>query len=171
MGCAVSGRVFPLDKSARRSGQASDLSRPGSRKTFSGRSLDPKNRWRLHGGAQCGAGFQTRRLQAETGFGGRHGRNAGLSGLLAQNAGSVVSELEASASKRAYLKPVRKCCSRIKLSDLTSCPAGVRAQAIAPDGKIIDDFLLIQSERCLHVGNAPSPAATSAIPITHRIAE
>lgn len=47
--------------------------------------------------------------------------------MLAQNAGSVVSELEASASKRAYLKPVRKCCSRIKLSDLTSTP-----QAYAP---------------------------------------
>ena len=91
--------------------------------------------------------------------------------MLMQNAGSVVSELEASASKRTYLKRVQKYCSRIKLSDLTSYPAGVRAQAIAPDGKIIDDFLFIQSERCLHVGNAPSPAATSAIPIAHRIAE
>ena len=91
--------------------------------------------------------------------------------MLAQNAGSVVSELEASASKRAYLKRVQKYCSRIKLSDLASYPAGVRAQAIAPNGKIIDDFLFIQSERCLHVGNAPSPAATSAIPIAHRIAE
>ena len=47
--------------------------------------------------------------------------------MLAQNAGSVVSELEASASKRAYLKPVRKCCSQIKLSDLTST-----RQAYAP---------------------------------------
>ena len=91
--------------------------------------------------------------------------------MLVQNAGSVVSELEASASKRAYLKRVQKCCSRIKLSDLISCPAGVRAQAIAPDGKIMDDFLFIQSERCLHVGNAPSPAATSVIPVAHRIAE
>ena len=87
--------------------------------------------------------------------------------MLAQNAGSVVLELEASASKRAYLKRVQKDCSRIKLSDLASCPAGVRAQAVAPNGKIIDEFLFVQSERCLRVGNAPSPAATSAMLIAN----
>ncbi|MBV6632693.1 MAG: L-2-hydroxyglutarate oxidase [Alphaproteobacteria bacterium] len=91
--------------------------------------------------------------------------------MLAQNASSAISELTASASRRLYLKQVRKYCSRIQLADLTHYPAGVRAQAVAPDGKIIDDFLFVESERCLHVGNAPSPAATSAIPIAEYIAD
>lgn len=91
--------------------------------------------------------------------------------MLVQNAGSAISELTASISKRAYLKRIHKYCSRIQLADLTPYPAGVRAQAVAPDGKIIDDFLFVQSDRCLHVGNAPSPAATAAIPIAAHIGE
>ena len=90
--------------------------------------------------------------------------------MLAQNAGSAMSELSASVSKRNYLRRVRKYCDRIQLRDLAPYPAGVRAQAVAPDGKIIDDFLFVESERCLHVGNAPSPAATSAMPIACHIA-
>ena len=73
--------------------------------------------------------------------------------------------------KRAYLAKVQRYCSRISLADLTPYPSGVRAQAIAPDGTIIDDFLFIRSNRCLHVGNAPSPAATSCIPIARHIAD
>lgn len=91
--------------------------------------------------------------------------------MLVQNAGSAVSELTASASKRAYLKRIHQYCSHIKLGDLAPYPAGVRAQAVAPDGKIIDDFLFVQTDRCLHVGNAPSPAATSAMPIAKHIAD
>ncbi|MBD3678671.1 MAG: L-2-hydroxyglutarate oxidase [Rhodobacteraceae bacterium] len=91
--------------------------------------------------------------------------------MLTQNAGSAMSELQASASKRAYLKRVHRYCSGIRLADLAPYPAGVRAQAVAPDGKIIDDFLFVQTVRCLHVGNAPSPAATSAIPIARYIVE
>lgn len=89
--------------------------------------------------------------------------------MLVQNAGSAVSELTASASKRVYLKRVRRYCPHVKLADLTPYPAGVRAQAVASDGKIIDDFHFVQTARCLHVGNAPSPAATSAIPIARHI--
>lgn len=91
--------------------------------------------------------------------------------MLAKNAGSAVSELTVSVSKLAYLKRVQKYCSRITLADLTPYPSGVRAQAVAPNGKIIDDFLFVQSKRCLHVGNAPSPAATSAMPIANHIAD
>lgn len=91
--------------------------------------------------------------------------------MLAKNAGSAVSELTASISKRAYLKRVRQYCSRIQLTDLMPYPAGVRAQSVTPDGKIIDDFLFVRTERCLHVGNAPSPAATSAMPIANHIAD
>ncbi|WP_368344677.1 L-2-hydroxyglutarate oxidase [Pelagovum sp. HNIBRBA483] len=91
--------------------------------------------------------------------------------MLAQNPASAASELTASASKRAYLKRIHKYCDRIALGDLAPYPAGVRAQAVAPDGKIIDDFLFVKTARCLHVGNAPSPAATAAVPIARHIAD
>lgn len=95
----------------------------------------------------------------------------GFWSLLARNAGSAASELWSSAVKRAYLAKVQRYCSRITLADLTPYPSGVRAQAVAPDGTIIDDFLFIRSDRCVHVGNAPSPAATSCIPIARHIAD
>ncbi|KOO12471.1 hydroxyglutarate oxidase, partial [Vibrio xuii] len=53
----------------------------------------------------------------------------------------------------------------IKVEDLESYPAGIRAQAVLKDGTLVHDFLFAESERSLHVCNAPSPAATSAIPI------
>ena len=46
---------------------------------------------------------------------------------------------------------------------------GIRAQAVMHDGTLVDDFLFAESKRSLHVCNAPSPAATSAIPIGHYI--
>ena len=91
--------------------------------------------------------------------------------MLGQNAGSAVSELTASLSKRAYLKRIHKYCPQIQLNDLTPYPAGVRAQAVHKNGAIIDDFLFVETPRCLHVGNAPSPAATSAIPIANYIVD
>lgn len=91
--------------------------------------------------------------------------------LLAKNAGSAVDELSASLVKSRYLKKVQKYCPRITLNDLAPYKSGVRAQAVAPDGKIIDDFLFAQTRHSLHVCNAPSPAATSAIPIGRYIAD
>ena len=91
--------------------------------------------------------------------------------LVAKNAGSAVEELTSSLSKQRYLKKVQKYCARIKLDDLAPYRSGVRAQAVAPDGKIIDDFLFVDTEHSLHVCNAPSPAATSAIPIARHIAD
>lgn len=95
----------------------------------------------------------------------------GFWALLARNAGAAATELWSSAVKRAYLSKVQRYCSRVRLDDLQPYPSGVRAQAITPDGSIIDDFLFIRSTRCLHVGNAPSPAATSCIPIARHIAD
>ncbi|MDO5091422.1 MAG: L-2-hydroxyglutarate oxidase [Cardiobacteriaceae bacterium] len=71
--------------------------------------------------------------------------------------------------KRFYLQEVRKYCPAITLADLGDYPAGVRAQAVAADGTLIDDFRWQHTPRSLHVCNAPSPAATSAIPIGARI--
>lgn len=89
--------------------------------------------------------------------------------MLWNNKKSAVSELIDSISKLAYLKRVNKYCSQIKLNDLGYYPAGVRAQAVSLNGKIIDDFLFIETKRCLHIGNAPSPAATSSMPIAKYI--
>ena len=74
-------------------------------------------------------------------------------------------ELKDSVSKPGYLKQVRKYCPAIQLEDLQPCPAGIRAQAVLADGTLVHDFLFAESSRSLHVCNAPSPAATSAIPI------
>jgi 2-hydroxyglutarate dehydrogenase len=49
--------------------------------------------------------------------------------------------------------------------------AGVRAQALARDGTLIDDFAFSRTERALHVRNAPSPAATAALALAHVIAD
>lgn len=67
--------------------------------------------------------------------------------------------------KPGYLKQVQKYCPKLKLSDLHPYPAGIRAQAVLKDGSLVHDFLFKKSSRSLHVCNAPSPAATSAIPI------
>lgn len=67
--------------------------------------------------------------------------------------------------KPGYLKLVNQYCPKIKLEDLQPYPAGIRAQAVLKDGTLVHDFLFAESHRSLHVCNAPSPAATSAIPI------
>ncbi len=67
--------------------------------------------------------------------------------------------------KPGYLKLVNKYCPQITVEDLQPYPAGIRAQAVLKDGTLVHDFLFAESERSLHVCNAPSPAATSAIPI------
>ena len=67
--------------------------------------------------------------------------------------------------KPGYLRTVQKYCPKLKLSDLQPYPAGIRAQAVMKDGSLVHDFLFAESPRSLHVCNAPSPAATSSIPI------
>lgn len=67
--------------------------------------------------------------------------------------------------KSGYLKEVKKYCPTVQLSDLEPYPAGIRAQAVMKDGRLVHDFLFAQSAHTLHVCNAPSPAATSAFPI------
>jgi len=90
--------------------------------------------------------------------------------MLGRNAGAAAGELAASASRRLYLRKVQRYCARIALRDLAPYRPGVRAQAVARDGRLIDDFLFLETPNTLHVCNAPSPAATSAIPIGAHIA-
>lgn len=81
------------------------------------------------------------------------------------------AEWRDSLSRRGYLARVRKYCPGLGLADLLPYPAGIRAQALGRDGRQVDDFLFRETTRQLHVCNAPSPAATSALPIGDLIAE
>lgn len=84
---------------------------------------------------------------------------------------ATLDELWGSLSRRRYLGLCRKYCPSLELEDLAPYPAGVRAQAVLRDGSLIHDFLIKRSSRTLHVCNAPSPAATSAIPIGRYLVE
>lgn len=85
------------------------------------------------------------------------------------NRKSAVTELRNSLWKPGYLAECRKYCPSLTLSDLLPYEAGIRAQAVRKDGTLIHDFLFAETDRMLHVCNAPSPAATSAIPIAEMI--
>ena len=85
--------------------------------------------------------------------------------VLWNNLSSGITEFKNSLFKNGYLTLVRKYCPSIELSDLKAYPAGIRAQAVMNDGSLVHDFLFANSERTINVCNAPSPAATSAIPI------
>jgi L-2-hydroxyglutarate oxidase len=84
---------------------------------------------------------------------------------------SGLVEMRTSLSKHAYLKECQKYCPSLGVDDLLPMEAGIRAQAVLRDGTLVHDFLFVQTDRMLHVCNAPSPAATSAIPIGEMIAE
>ncbi|MFT5690798.1 MAG: L-2-hydroxyglutarate oxidase [Oceanicoccus sp.] len=85
--------------------------------------------------------------------------------MAAKNIGSGLNELKNSLHVAGYLKLAQKYCPTLILADLLPYPAGVRAQAVMRDGSLVQDFLFAESNRSLHVCNAPSPAATSAFPI------
>ncbi|EJB8472405.1 L-2-hydroxyglutarate oxidase [Citrobacter freundii] len=91
--------------------------------------------------------------------------SSGIRRVLQNNLRSGLSEMKNSLCKSGYLRRVQKYCPSLTLKDLQPWPAGVRAQAVSPDGKLIDDFLFVTTPRSIHTCNAPSPAATSALPI------
>ncbi|PYB73451.1 L-2-hydroxyglutarate oxidase [Pseudomonas soli] len=87
------------------------------------------------------------------------------------NLGSGTTEMKNSLFKRGYLEQCRKYCPSLEVEDLLPYEAGIRAQAVMRDGTLVHDFLFAETPRMVHVCNAPSPAATSAIPIGQMIAE
>ena len=95
----------------------------------------------------------------------------GFHKVLMRNFKSGLYEMKNSIFKRGYLKEVQKYSPLVKLSDLQPYPAGIRAQAVLDDGTLVHDFLFAESRRSIHVCNAPSPAATSAIPIGRYITD
>ncbi|MPY91613.1 MAG: L-2-hydroxyglutarate oxidase [Acidimicrobiia bacterium] len=81
-----------------------------------------------------------------------------------------LGELYRSASKAAFVKALQRLVPDVQAEDLVRGGAGVRAQAIAPDGTLLDDFAIVETARMVHVVNAPSPAATASLAIGRHIA-
>ncbi|MFD5100491.1 L-2-hydroxyglutarate oxidase [Streptomyces albidochromogenes] len=79
-------------------------------------------------------------------------------------------ELHRSLSRRAFADAVRRLLPDVAEADLRPAPAGVRAQAVLRDGTLVDDFLIREAPRTIHVLNAPSPAATASLPIGRQVA-
>lgn len=82
-----------------------------------------------------------------------------------------MGEMYRSYSKSAFLKALQRLLPDLQERDLQSGGSGVRAQAIASNGMLIDDFVVLHSDNTLHVLNAPSPGATSSLAIGQYIAE
>ncbi len=79
-------------------------------------------------------------------------------------------ELRRSVSKAAFTRAVRRLVPVVREEDLVPAAAGVRAQAVLRDGTLVDDFLVREGPRAVHVLNAPSPAATASLPIGREVA-
>jgi L-2-hydroxyglutarate oxidase LhgO len=82
-----------------------------------------------------------------------------------------VAEMRRDLSKRAFVRALQRYVPELQPGDAVRGPAGVRAQAVGRDGTLLDDFELSRGERFLHVRNAPSPAATSALALARLIAD
>ncbi|MFP5346477.1 MAG: L-2-hydroxyglutarate oxidase [Actinomycetes bacterium] len=95
----------------------------------------------------------------------------GMWSLAGRNVRTGAEELRDSLLKRGYLARCRKYVPGLTLDDLQPEEAGIRAQAVLRDGTLVHDFLFEETGRMLHVCNAPSPAATSAIPIAEMITD
>ena len=100
----------------------------------------------------------------------RYVRFPGLWRVARAHAGTAFREVRNSLIKGSYLKECQKYAPGLTAADLLPCEAGIRAQAVRRDGTLIHDFLLAETDRMIHVLNAPSPAATAALPIGEHLA-
>ncbi len=83
-----------------------------------------------------------------------------------------LAEVYRDLSKRAFVAACRRFVPELEPGDVIPGPSGVRAQSVARDGRLVDDFSFnIQGRRLMHVRNAPSPAATSSLAIGELIAD
>lgn len=80
-----------------------------------------------------------------------------------------LGEMWRSFSKRAFVKALQKLVPEIEDEHLVAAPGGIRAQAVAKDGSMVDDFLILNHGKTINVCNAPSPAATSSLSIGYHI--
>ena len=80
-------------------------------------------------------------------------------------------ELRRALSRRAFASAASRFVPELRASDLAAGHAGVRGQAVARDGTLVDDFVVSRTERAIHVRNAPSPAATSCLALARLVAD
>lgn len=91
--------------------------------------------------------------------------------LLRRHRRAAIAELRLAASRRAFVAAGQRLVPELSESDFVPGPAGIRAQALARDGTLVDDFVVSRTGRTLHVRNAPSPAATASLPLARLIAD
>jgi L-2-hydroxyglutarate oxidase len=90
--------------------------------------------------------------------------------LAAKHWRDGLQEMVRSWSRAAFVRSLQRLVPAISEDDVVPCAAGVRAQALRPDGTLEDDFLIVQQEGVIHVCNAPSPAATASLEIGKSVA-
>ncbi len=91
--------------------------------------------------------------------------------LAAKHADEGIQEIIRSFSKAAFVRSLQRLIPEVQSEDLVPTHAGVRAQALMNDGKLVDDFLIVKGQNSIHVCNAPSPAATSSLEIGKAVTE
>jgi L-2-hydroxyglutarate oxidase len=96
-------------------------------------------------------------------------RYAGFWRMARRNAAYGASEMMRSLVKERFVRSVQELVPDLRSSDLTSAPAGVRAQAVDPSGGLVDDFRIVADDGAVHVVNAPSPAATASLEIARHV--
>lgn len=101
---------------------------------------------------------------------GRLARDSGLRTLAKKYWRAGAAEVARSAIKPLFVHAARRLVPELRSADLRRGSAGVRAQAIKPDGTLVDDFLVVEDKHWVHVLNAPSPGATASLLIGQDIA-
>lgn len=91
--------------------------------------------------------------------------------LARHNVRTGAAEISRSVSRRRFAAALRRLVPAVSAADLVRAPAGVRAQAMLPDGSLVQDFMFLNAPRQVHVLNAPSPAATAALEIAKKVAD
>lgn len=132
----------------------------------------------VSGGVECGPNAVLALAREGYGWGqinlrdlGETLRYAGFQRLAAKYWRTGLGEMWRSVSKRAFVKALQRLVPEIRAEQLRPAPAGVRAQALLPDGSMMDDFAFVETRRIINVVNAPSPAATSSLQIGQTIAD
>ncbi len=89
--------------------------------------------------------------------------------MMRKNRRAGIEELRHAFSRRSYVSEASRLIPELARSDVRGGPAGIRAQALGRDGRLVDDFVVHLTERAIHVRNAPSPAATSSMALAEMI--
>jgi L-2-hydroxyglutarate oxidase len=96
---------------------------------------------------------------------------SGFRAMARQHWKNGLAEMRRSWSKRLFVRSCQRLVPEVQMKDMTAGGSGVRAQAVAHDGTLVDDFRFLARDRFLHVLNVPSPAATASLPIGREIVE